>query len=186
GVAIPAGAQVIDAKGLQIYPGLFDAVTQMGLREIAAVSATVDPTEAGPFNPDLVAATAGLPSSPHIPPTRAARVTQVIAAPASGGLDSEGVDGQIAGQASAIHMTGWTMDEMFLRKSAAMVLVWPSVELHLFDFATFSVKERSFTDAKKEYDKQVNLLAGYFEQARHFAQLLQAQGGTNFARDVKL
>ena len=35
GVEIPAGAQVIDAKGLQVYPGLFDPITQMGLSEIA-------------------------------------------------------------------------------------------------------------------------------------------------------
>jgi len=30
-VEVPAGAQVIDAKGLQVSPGLFDAVTQMGV-----------------------------------------------------------------------------------------------------------------------------------------------------------
>src|ERR1700751_5490359 len=47
GVAIPAGAQVIDARGLQVYPSLFDPVTQMGLSEISAVSATVDTTETG-------------------------------------------------------------------------------------------------------------------------------------------
>jgi imidazolonepropionase-like amidohydrolase len=185
-VDIPSGAQVIDAKGLQVYPGLFDAVTQMGLREIASVPATVDTTEAGPFNPGLVAATAVLPSSEHIPVTRAAGVTQVIAAPASGGLDSEGTDGQVAGQASAIYLAGWTIEEMLLRKSAAMVLVWPSLEMHQFDFATFTVKEKSFGDAKKEYDKQVNGLAAHFDQARHYAQLLQAPGGTSFARDVKL
>ena len=39
-VPIPSGAQVIDAKGLQIYPGLFDSITQMGLREIGAVGST--------------------------------------------------------------------------------------------------------------------------------------------------
>ena len=46
-VDVPAGAQVIDGKGLQVYPGLFDPVTQMGLSEISAVSATVDTTETG-------------------------------------------------------------------------------------------------------------------------------------------
>ncbi|PYU41863.1 MAG: hypothetical protein DMG54_18065, partial [Acidobacteria bacterium] len=42
GIEVPAEAQVIDAKGLQVYPGIFDSITQMGLREIGAVSATVD------------------------------------------------------------------------------------------------------------------------------------------------
>src|SRR5260221_13981006 len=86
GVAIPAGAQVIDAKGLQAYPGLFDPGTKMGLSEIGAVSATVDTTETGLFNPDVTAATAILPSSAHIPVTRASGITQVIAPPASAGL----------------------------------------------------------------------------------------------------
>ncbi len=70
---VPAGAQVIDAKGLQVYPGLFDPVTQMGLSEIAAVNATVDVAETGSYNPDVVAATAILPASEHIPVARLRR-----------------------------------------------------------------------------------------------------------------
>jgi imidazolonepropionase-like amidohydrolase len=73
-VEVPAGAQVIDAKGLQIYPGLFDPITQMGMSEISAVNATVDTTETGAYNPDVVAATAIFPSSEHIPVTRTAAV----------------------------------------------------------------------------------------------------------------
>src|SRR6266566_6621146 len=69
-VEVPAGAQVIDCKGLQVYPGLFDPVTQMGLSEIGAVSATVDSSETGAYNPDVVAATAILPASEHIPVDR--------------------------------------------------------------------------------------------------------------------
>src|SRR5206468_8073020 len=61
-VEVPAGARVIDAKGLEVYPGLFDAVTQIGLSEVGAVGATVDATEAGNYNPDVVAATAISPS----------------------------------------------------------------------------------------------------------------------------
>jgi imidazolonepropionase-like amidohydrolase len=187
-VQVPPGAQVIDAKGLQVYPGLFDAVTQMGLREIGSVPATVDTTEIGSFNPDLTAATAVEPSSAHIPVTRAAGVTQVIAAPASGGLDSDTARSQVAGQASAIQLAGWTINEMLLRKSAAMVLVWPSVEMRHFDYSTFTIKEKSYSDAKKEYDKQVEQLAGYFEQARHYAQVMQLSGAasSSYAHDVKL
>src|SRR5215470_10209953 len=62
-VEVPAGAQVIDAKGLQVSPGLFDPVTQMGLSEIGAVGSTVDSTETGGYNPDVVAATAVFASS---------------------------------------------------------------------------------------------------------------------------
>ena len=96
-VQIPASAKIIDAKGLQVYPGLFDPITQMGLREIGAVSASVDTTETGPFNPDIVAATAILPSSAHIPVTRAAGITEVLAVPASGGFDSGGSSSLLGG-----------------------------------------------------------------------------------------
>jgi imidazolonepropionase-like amidohydrolase len=186
GVPIPAGAQVIDARGLQVYPGLFDPVTQMGLSEISAVSATVDTTETGSFNPDVTAATAILPSSVHIPVTRASGITEVIAAPASGGFDSRGATNLVGGQASAIHLSGWTAEEMLINKRAAMVVDWPDVETRSFDFSTFSIKEKPFTDAKKEYDKQINELADYVEQGRHYAQALQSSASANFQRDVKL
>jgi imidazolonepropionase-like amidohydrolase len=186
GVPIPAGAQVIDAKGLQVYPGLFDPVTQMGLSEIGAVNATVDTTETGSFNPDVTAATAILSSSAHIPVTRASGITEVIAAPSSGGFDSRNATNLVGGQASAIHLAGWTAEEMLINKRAAMVVDWPGVETRSFDFSTFTNKEKSFADAKKEYDKQVTELADFIEQARHYAQALQSSGSPGFQRDVKL
>ena len=185
GISIPANAQVIDAKGLQVYPGLFDPVTQMGLSEIGAVSATVDTTETGQFNPDVTAATAILPSSAHIPVTRASGITEVIAAPASGGFDSRNANTLVGGQASAIHLAGWTAEEMLINKRAAMVVDWPGVETRSFDFSTLSNKEKTFAEAKKEYDAKVNELADYIEQARHYAQALQTPSGS-FQRDVKL
>jgi len=186
GLTIPPSAQVIDAKGLQVYPGLFDAVTQMGLSEIGAVRATVDTTETGAFNPDVVAATAILPSSTHIPVTRAAGITEVIAAPASGGFDSGGETNLVGGQASAIHLAGWTIDDMVLNKHAAMVVDWPEIATRSFDFASFSLKEKPFAEAKKDYDKQISQLADYVEQARHYNQALQNAGSARFQRDVKL
>jgi imidazolonepropionase-like amidohydrolase len=186
GLDIPAGAQVIDAKGLQVYPGLFDSITQMGLREIGAVSATVDSAETGGYNPDVVAATAVSPSSEHIPVTRAAGITEVLAVPASGGMDSFGSQGVIGGQASAFHLAGWTIDEMLIKKSAAMVLNWPEIETKTFDFATFSRKEKPFSEAKQEYDKQVNEITDWLERARHYAQALEKGSVAKYDRDLKL
>jgi len=185
-VEVPAGAQVIDAKGLQVYPGLFDPVTQMGLSEIGAVSSTVDSTETGGYNPDVVAATAVFPSSEHIPVTRAAGITEVLAVPGSGGFDSGGGRGVIGGQASAFNLAGWTMDDMQIKRSVAMVLNWPQIETRTFDFATFSRKEKPYTDAKQEYDKQVTELTEWIDRARHYAQAAGHGGPSDFERDVKL
>ena len=185
-VEVPAGAQIIDGKGLQVYPGLFDPVTQMGLSEIGAVSSTVDSTETGSYNPDVVAATAVFPSSEHIPVTRAAGITEVLAVPGSGGFDFSGNRGVIGGQASAFNLAGWSMDEMQIKRSVAMVLNWPEIETHTFDFATFSRKDKPYTDAKQEYEKQVNELTEWIGRARHYAQAAGHGGPSDFERDVKL
>jgi imidazolonepropionase-like amidohydrolase len=183
---IPAGAQVIDAKGLQIYPGLFDPLTQMGLSEISAVSATVDTTETGPFNPDVVAAEAILPSSEHIPVTRASGITEVLAVPASGGFASRGGGSILGGQASAISLAGWNISDMLLKKSVAMVLNWPQIETQTFDFATFSVKQKPYSEAKQEYQKSVDELTDWLERARHYAQAVEKGSTAHYERDVKL
>ena len=185
-VPVPAGAEVIDVKGLQIYPGLFDPITQMGLSEISAVSATVDTTETGEYNPDVVAATAISPSSEHIPVTRASGITEVLAVPDSGGFDSRGGGGVIGGQASAIHLAGWTINDMLIKKSVAMVIVWPEISTQSFDFATFTRKEKPFNEAKQEREKQVNALADYLDSARHYAQAMGHGGPSDFKRDLKL
>ena len=185
-VAVPADAKIIDAKGLQVYPGLFDPVTQMGLREIGAVSATVDTTETGSWNPDVVAAEAILPSSEHIPVTRASGITEVLAVPDSGGFDSGGGGGVLGGQASAINMAGWTINDMLLKKSVAMVLNWPKIQTRTFDFATFTRKEKPYSEAKQDYEKQVSELTDWLEKARHYAQAIGHGGPSDFERDVKL
>lgn len=184
-IAIPQDAQVIDATGLEVYPGMFDPVTQIGLNEVSAVSATVDVSELGDYNPELVAATAVNPASAHIPITRANGITEVIAAPGTSGFDLQS-GGLIAGQASAFNLAGWTMDEMQINRSVAMVINWPSIQTRTFDFATFSIKEKPYADVKKEYDKSVNTLGDWMDRARHYAQAKEKGSAALYERDLKL
>jgi imidazolonepropionase-like amidohydrolase len=184
-VEVPADAQVIDAAGLEVYPGLFDPFTQMGLNEIGQVSATVDIVELGDFNPELVAATAVNPASAHIPVTRASGITHVISAPGIGGFDQSS-GGFITGQASAFNLAGWTMDEMQIRRSVAMVINWPSIRTRSFDFATFSFKTKPYDEAKKEYDNKINELSDWLDRARHYAQVKEKGSPSLFERDLKL
>jgi imidazolonepropionase-like amidohydrolase len=184
-VAIPSDAQVIDATGLELYPGLFDPVTQIGLNEISQVSATMDVSELGDYNPELVAATAVNPASAHIAVTRANGITHVIAAPGTAGFDSQG-GGLITGQASAFNLAGWTMNDMQINRSVAMVINWPSIQTRSFDFATFSFKEKPYDDAKKEYEKSVNELSDWLDRARHYAQAKEKGSPALFERDIKL
>ena len=187
GVAVPAGAQVIDARGLEVYPGLFDSVSQLGLTEIGAVPATVDTTEVGEFNPQLVAATAVHPASEHLPVARANGITHTLSAPGTSlfGFFTGGA-AVIGGQASLIHLTGWVIDEMLIRRSVAMVVNWPTMRTETFDFSTFTFRRRPFTEVKQEYEKKVNELTDWLERARHYAQTLEKGSRDNFERDLKL
>jgi imidazolonepropionase-like amidohydrolase len=185
-VSVPADAKVIDAKGLEVYPGFFDPVTQLGLSEISAVRATNDVSELGEFDPELVAMTAVNPASAHIGVTRASGITEVLVTPGVRGFDSFGENSVIAGQASVLNLAGWTNEQMTLRASAAMVLNWPSVESSTFDFETFKVIERPYSEVKAEYEKKVYALSDLLDRARHYAQAVKKGSAKNFERDLKL
>ena len=178
-VAIPPDAQRIDASGFHVYPGMFDAFSSLGLVEVDAVSATSDHTEMGMYNPHLLAASAIHPSSEVIPVTRANGITHALVAPRAGR------DGVISGQAALINLDGWTVDEMAVVPSVAMVIDWPGIVTRRYDPVTFSFKDTPYNDAKEAAEKEQNELREWFEAARHYQQ---AEGvkDTRAHRDQKL
>ena len=90
-VSVPSGAQVINARGLEVYPGLFNAVSQVGLVEVGqGEPGTVDLNELGDFNPQIAAATAVHPASEHIPVVRAAGITHTVSVPGGGVISGQG------------------------------------------------------------------------------------------------
>ena len=62
-VEVPADAEVVDVSGQHVYPGMFDAISGLGLTEVGAVDVTNDAREQGDFNPHLQAATAVHPAT---------------------------------------------------------------------------------------------------------------------------
>lgn len=176
-VAAAPDATVIDATGKHVYPGFFDAITQLGLTEIGAVDVTNDLTELGTFNPHLLGATAVHPASEHIPVARANGVTHAVAAP---GVRSGG----IGGQGSLVNLAGWTVEEMLVERSVGMMMAWPGIQTREFDFATFTPRERSFQDAKRRHDEQVDSLRSWFEAARQYRHA--AAAGAGVPRDLRL
>jgi imidazolonepropionase-like amidohydrolase len=116
-VAVPSDAQVIDANGLFVYPGMIDAGTDMGLVEIGqGADGGDDRRELGEFNPQDAALTAVNPFSEIIPTVRVNGVTSTVTAPTGG---------QISGQAALIELSGWTPQEMAVLPRAGMVMTYP-------------------------------------------------------------
>ena len=183
-VPIPAGAEVIEGTGLQVSPGFFDAMSQLGLTEIGSVNATNDLTETGAYNPQIDSATAVHPASDHLPVARANGVTHAVAAPGvpSGTLGGGPV---IGGQASAFHLDGWTIEEMLINRSVGMVVNWPSVRSRSFDFSTFSLRTRPYKEAKEEQARQTRELARWIGEARDYRQA-RSKGPDRVERNLKL
>jgi len=112
----PAGAKVIDVTGKHVFPGMFEANSQLGLTEIQSVPATIDTGEVGEINPNVKAQVAINPDSELLPVTRAGGVLLAVSAP-SGGL--------ISGRSTVIQLDGWTYEDMAILPVAGMHLTWP-------------------------------------------------------------
>ncbi len=160
----PAGAEVVDASGKHVYPGIFDAVSRLGLTEIGAVDVTNDSREQGDYNPQLQAATAVHPSTEHIPVTRANGITHAMAVP-------EG--GVISGQASLIGLDGWTIEEMDIDPGAAMAINFPSMTSQR-RFGGFGGEPPSFSDVEAAYNEKVAELDRWMDGGRQYAKAAAA------------
>ena len=117
-VEVPQDVQRIDVTGKHVYPGLFDAYTNMGLIEINAVRATNDLSESGLLNPNVRAEVAFNPDSELIPVARSEGVLLCLTAP-RGEL--------IAGRSAILRLDGWSQQEMTLRSDVGMHIQWPNM-----------------------------------------------------------
>ncbi len=150
-VEVPAGAIIVDAVGLNVYPGLINAYSDIGLREIDTVGVTVDNLEVGRINPNVRSWVAINPDSELIPVARSAGVLTSLVAP--GGP-------YFGGQAGVVRMDGWTPTEMLLLGPAAVVIAWDALEPR-----SDSPEKRRKARAES-YEQLAELLAA----ARRYAQ----------------
>jgi imidazolonepropionase-like amidohydrolase len=113
-IAIPSGAQRIDATGKVVTPGFLNSSTQLGVQEVSQVSDTRDMSARGKDN--IAAAFTvwdGLnPNSVMMAPARKEGITSFIVMP-TGGL--------VAGQAALLDVVPGTTTDMIIRAPIAMI-----------------------------------------------------------------
>jgi imidazolonepropionase-like amidohydrolase len=160
GVAVPAGARVIDATGKFVYPGLIDARTQLGLTEIGSVAGGNDQSELGDFNPAMAAVVAVNPHSELIPVTRAEGITTVLTAPQGG---------RVSGTGAVLDLDGWTPRDMARVPLAALMVQYPTLERTPGGGGGFRggapLSEEEFN---RRAERQVRELIEYFDRAKSF------------------
>jgi imidazolonepropionase-like amidohydrolase len=112
---VPAKAQVIDAKGMTIYPGLIDSETHLGLTEVSADKMTNDLIETSDeIMPHMHVYDAFHAETMLIPVARVNGVTNAIVAPDSGDT--------LPGQDIFIQLDGKSARELILVKDITMPL----------------------------------------------------------------
>ena len=161
-VAVPPGATVVDGSGKTLYPGLVDALTTIGLVEVAAVPATLDSTEVGDMNPHARAWVALHPDSELIPVPRANGVTTVLSAP---------LGGLVSGQSALVRLAGTTPAAMVVKAPAALHVVYPSGRpafdvARLFDEPELKTLSERLKDQQNSQKKALERLAEVLAEAR--------------------
>jgi len=156
-------AKQISLAGLHLYPGMIALNTDLGLVEIDAVRATVDLKEVGEYTPDVSSWLAVNPDSELLPVARANGVSHFEPTPAGA---------VVAGQSGLMALTGWTTEEMVLRKSIALHVYWPSASLDTTpkERARDPKKWKPLEDQDKERKEKLRQLDEFFAEARAYAK----------------
>jgi imidazolonepropionase-like amidohydrolase len=162
-VTIPTDAQVIEGKGLSVYPGMIDAATNLGLSEIQlSAEPTVDLSELGDFNPNAKAVVGFNPHTSHVNVTRVNGITTVLSNPGGQG---------IAGQSALINLNGATQGEMAMIPMHSLVINFPRIST----FQGFGGgPQLDFNEAVKQRDRRLDDLKKNFKLAEDYARIKDA------------
>lgn len=174
-VTVPAGAQVIDATGLRVYPGMMDAGTSIGLSEIGqGANATVDVSEVGSFNPNAQAFFGLNPQSAHIGVARVVGITHVVSRP-TGGI--------LSGQAALLNLAGSTAPQMAVNRNLAMVIELPRSGFGGRGFGGFQAAQNASNtqDVNRTRTRQLDSLRALLKDAEAYGKTMDA-----YARDKTL
>ncbi len=158
---------MIDLHGQHIYPGLIAVDSKLGLTEIDAVRATQDSAEVGDYTPDVESWVAVNPDSELLPVARANGIAYFEPIP---------VGDIVAGQSALLAMTGWTYEQMTVKKPVALHVFWPEMDLSTTPKEKSRNKEtwKSLDDQAKERRAKLTALADFFDEAKAYAKAKDA------------
>jgi imidazolonepropionase-like amidohydrolase len=171
-VEVPSGAVVIDAKGMDVYPGLFDCGASSGLDDIGQISQAEDSRENGEYKPDLAAINSINPESANLRKAVQHGVLNMFDVPTGG---------SVIGQGAVIDTAGFNADFTAVEAHGGLLVDMP---------AGLNPRFRAFL-SPEDFDRRngqvkdrIKRLDDYFESARRY--LDAKNGNQGWATDVKL
>ncbi len=170
-VKIPAGAEVTDAGGKHVYPGLVLPSSNLGLIEVSAVRASNDAREIGDMNPNVRAIVAYNTDSKVINTLRSNGILAANIVPQGNFL---------AGSSSVVQLDAWNWQDAAIQTDGGMHLYMPS----LMPRPSFGrgggggfngPNAGTPSDPVKEGLEKIEQLKSFFKEAKAY---LSATGGT--------
>ena len=168
GIAVPAGAKVVDCSGKHVYPGFVHANTVLGLQVISTIQGADDSQETGAVNPNQRAEVMYNPDSDFLPVTRLNGVTTVLSVPGGG---------NVRGTSALMHLDGWTEEDIAVKAPVALHVQWPNMTpIHAF-FILASDEEQA-----KTRDEAIKTITDAFDDARAYWKARDAEAGKDVPR----
>jgi imidazolonepropionase-like amidohydrolase len=175
-LSAPAGVTVVDVTGQQVYPGMIDSGSMLGLGTMGEDAKASDASELGGTNPQLRALSTLNTGDELFEVSRANGVTSVITMP----------DGDlISGQLAMIHLDGGANEEMAILPSAGIHLRFPAIEttpLPGHDVndddepkTAVEIQRIPYSEAKERYLARLDELNTFFADARRYWKAKQAK-----------
>jgi imidazolonepropionase-like amidohydrolase len=158
-LSVPVEAQVIDAAGQHVWPGMIALNTSLGLREIGSVRGTLDDSEIGGNQPDVRVASSIHAATAHIPVTRSNGITRSQTAPQG--------RGPLSGQSAVVRLSGDTWEEALMVDRDMLHLRFP--------------RTRNNDDEKKKERPEVEALTRLFAEAREYGRLVDEASSQGLA-----
>ena len=150
-----SGAQVIDANGKHVYPGLIVADSRLGLEEIEAIRPTLDYYEVGEVNPNIRSVIAYNTDSKIIPTVRSNGVLLTLSVP-EGGI--------MPGTSSVMKLDGWNWEDAAYKMDAVTQLNWPSMSIRNAWWAPPAEEQR------KQSAANMAMIKKFFEEAKAYIE----------------
>ncbi len=168
GLAVPAGARVVDCTGKHVYPGFVHANTTLGLHEVSTIQGADDTQEAGNVNPNQRAEVMYNPDSDFLAVARLNGITSVLSVPGGG---------SVRGTSALMHLSGWTQEDIAVRAPVALHVQWPNMTPVRAFFET-----RSDAEQAKARDEALRVISDAFDDARAYGKARDAEKGAGVPR----